>query len=215
MGFKKATVLASLLMVCFVLAAQSAKADSITFTEVGDNIVLSGTGRFSTLSCLPALEPTCSVTIGAPAANSLFGNVSGFHNVANAGLIYTFGATQPGTGHTQLSDVLLVFNNLNGATITFFSDPPGAGGLGEAPLPCLSTIDGVQVPCDTLETGGIDTPGSINWTSGSPDSISFVSDVTPSEVVPEPTSLMLFGSGFAIAGGFLRRRRRLMTPLAS
>ncbi len=42
MGFKKATVLASLLIVCFVLAPQSAKADSVTVGALVFNVLSFG-----------------------------------------------------------------------------------------------------------------------------------------------------------------------------
>ena len=217
MGFQKATVLVSLLLAGFVLAAQSAKADSITFTEVGDTTNVSGTGRFAGLSgssCAPSsAEPLCIFSITAPPGFPLFSSVSNFNNVGGSGTIWTFGIQEPGTNN--LSDAILISNSVTGVTITFWSDPPAAAGAAEVPVACGATVDGVAVPCNQPETGGTDFAGNITWDSGPgtpvspPDSISYVS---PTTEVPEPASLMLFGSGLAIAAGFFRRRRRLVTP---
>jgi len=71
MSFRKVTVLVSLFVVCFMLAAQSAKADDITFTDLTDTPALGTSGAPSRLilpSCSSVTE-TCTAFLQAPFLN--------------------------------------------------------------------------------------------------------------------------------------------------
>jgi hypothetical protein len=99
---------------------------------------------------------------------------------------------------------------------TFHSGPPPLtpGGpesnLGPCPIIQISLVVG----CNVIETGAPQLAGTITWSNGTlapttTDNIILASD----GVEPEPATLILFGSGLVIAGGFLRRRHRLaVTP---
>src|SRR6266850_2540225 len=87
--------------------------------------------------------------------------------------------------------------------LTFLSDRDSVPAL-----PCPSIGAG---GCTITEDGTVRTAGTITWTKTGladiVDTIKFQSDV-----VPEPASFMLFGSGLGIAALFLQRRRRLVAP---
>jgi len=219
MRFRKVPTIVSLFMVCFVLAAQSAKADDIIFTDLGDTISVTGTGRFLGLSasCTVGIAAElCSVTISAPTTGTYFGSTS-LPNQLNifGSSLSALGITEPGT--STLSDALVIGHLVGSTTttVTFLSDPPATAGV-EAPLGiCNQNFLGISIPCNIPETGVMQLAGTINWTTGvggsvTPDHVYFLSDVTP-----EPASLILFGSGLVVAGGFLRRRRRPLTPSAA
>jgi hypothetical protein len=204
-----------LLMICFMVAAQPAKADDIIFNDLGDTILVTGTGRFSNLSVSCAVELLCTVKITPPAgvtlvASTSFASTSLPHNInlGSLGTLWALGITEPGGG--GLSDALVISNSSLGTFVNFLSDPPATAG-GELSLgTCGTTFPNlnIPVPCDVSETGAKQLAGTINWGTGGTvkDNVYFLSEV------PEPASLMLFGSGLVIAGGFLRRRRQLMTP---
>jgi hypothetical protein len=202
MRFQKATVLVSLFVVCFVLAAQSAKADSITtFTDLTDTPTLSGTSaRLTLISCsLTSLAETCTAFLLAPFLN--------LH--APTTIDYTLGEGTTG----QISDAFHADVSALGAFLTFTSDLPTA--LGEAnglgPCPVVIALP-TPTACNAIENGLAQSVGSITWTpllGGNAVTDTFS---TQSDVEPEPASMILFGSGLVIAGGFLRRRRQLVTP---
>ena len=205
MRLRKATVLVSLFMVCFVLAAQSAKADSIIFRDLTDSPTLSGSNRLTGISCSSVTE-TCTATLLAP-----------FISANPEGIVYRLGE---GSTIGKVSDTF-VGGSFPGSdsnseceegrcvSLTFTSDRPNtlgeANGLGSCIVPGFFPIG-----CNAVENGTPQLVGTITWknrTGTITDNIFIQSDVAP-----EPASLILFGSGLAIAGGFLRRRKRLVTP---
>ncbi len=214
MRFRKATVLVGLFVVCFVLAAQSAKADDIVFNDLGDTILVTGNGRFSTLSAscrVGTVAEQCSVTITAPTGTH-------FDSTSLPQQLNLFGSSLSALGisegNSTLSDALVIGHLVGSATttVTFLSDPPPTTAGVEASLGiCNQSFLGISIPCDIPETGEKQHAGTINWANSggtviAQDDVYFLSEV------PEPATLILFGSGLALAGGFLRRRWGLVTP---
>jgi hypothetical protein len=214
MRFRKATVLVSLFMVCFVLAAQSAKADDIVFNDITDTISVTGaaTGRLTVVSCGAEIA-TCIVTLG----NSNGITLAPAATIVSTTLLPTFlmaESTSTTAAGTPVSDGLSTVNlsgstSLLGATtlvFTFHSDPPpltlGGPEINLAPCP-VTQLDGVH-GCNVTENGTPQLAGTITWSNGTVDNIFLASD----SVEPEPATLILFGSGLVMVGGFLRRRRR-------
>ena len=205
MRLRKATVLVSLFMVCFVLAAQSAKADSIIFRDLTDSPTLRGSNRLTGISCSSVTE-TCTATLLAP-----------FISANPAGIVYRLGeGSTTGKvsdtfvgGFTPGSDFNSECEERSCFPLTFTSDRPNALGEANGLGPCVVPVF-FRGGCNAVENGTPQLVGTITWknrTGTITDNIFIQSDVAP-----EPASLILFGSGLAIAGGFLRRRKRLVTP---
>lgn len=187
-GLVTSLLLAALFCV-FTLAAQTAKADSITFQDTTtDNIVsVSGSSRLATVAGCGSAVEICSITLSAPTG-------SVFSSSSLPATIFI------GEGNGTISDELLfgVAPDKSFVTLTFVSDSDSGLGLGTCPI----------TPACISESGLSQLAGSVTWINGtltSSDSISFASDA-PEGVVPEPTSLLLLGSGLTLIGGFLRRR---------
>jgi len=187
MRFQNAIVLVSLGVVCFMLAARSAKADTIvTIQDLTDAVTASGP---ATSNCLPNTE-LCTITLTPPSSGATVSSTTlpvAFHMVEGGTL---GGVAQP------ISDGLnhLLLTTLH--QLTFQSDPPIAGDP-SLPGACVPNL----IDC-VIETGLPQLAGTVTWSDNTVYDIYVESDVEP-----EPATLILFGSGLALAGMFIRRRQ--------
>jgi len=188
-------------MVGSMLAGQSAKADTIVFHDLTDTVTVDGSTRLApaagaTVMCTGEV---CTVTLNAP-TGLVFKSTT-------LPLLYRIAeGSLTGTVSDRFVHAAFVVGS-SSVQFTFASDVDPAVGV-----PC-TTAGGIGT-CDAVENGLVQIAGTITW--GTPgtvannivDNVAYVSDVEP-----EPASLILFGSGLVIAGGFLRRRRRqAVTP---
>jgi hypothetical protein len=218
MRFRKAIALVSLLTLCFVLAPRSAKSatintividdltDTITFTDATGRVGLPTSPAVP--ACGAANLELCALTLSAPPNAT----------VASTTLLATFLLSEPGTfapsgtagngciGTQPLAPLgcvsdgfASVFTTPSLVTFTVHSDTE----FPNAPCPAIQPT-GVS-GCNQIETGAPQLVGSVTWTDGTKDSIYLESDI---DVVPEPASLILFGSGLVMVGEFLRRGLR-------
>jgi hypothetical protein len=185
------------------LAVQSAKADTFTFLDSTDTLSIQSSSGVTTVGCS---GETCNLTINPPSGYS-FDSYTG-PGLQQAG-DYFLGIAEPGvalpTTHF-LSDEISVFppsTALGPRQVTFGSD------TNETTLNTCTNI--IVVDCQVTETGGVQFGVTINWRNNSTgavdktDTINFHSDVeTPT--VPEPGTLVLFGSGLVSIVGFARRK---------
>src|SRR5467141_4837082 len=107
MKYSKAVPFVGLLMFCFMLAAQSAKADDIIFNDIGDTILVTGTGRFTGLSTsckVTTVAEQCSVTITPPTGGS-FGSTDLPQQLNLLGV--SLSALGISEGNSTLSDALV------------------------------------------------------------------------------------------------------------
>jgi hypothetical protein len=204
MKFRKVTVLVSLFAGCCVLAAQSAKADDILFNDLGDTVTVTNllggpvTSRLS-FTC-PSGGDSCSATLSPPSIGGLTTSI----------ISYTLGE---GSTTGNMSDMLVSVPLLLAAHLTFNSDLPSAEATGLGP--CVVAIPIPRTGCNAVESGMPQLAGTITWktllgTTTGTDNI-----YVESGVEPEPASMILFGSGLVIVGGFLRRRRRPVAASAA
>jgi PEP-CTERM motif len=233
MRFRMAVVLVIFLMLCVMFAAQSAKADTLSSTgnnfiinDLGDTITvtdMSSTGRVSLTSigglqaCGALNVEFCTFALNAPTGTHVDTGSSSIPSVYLLSEPGTFGVPLSCTGgplqssgcvSDGLASVSVPPVGTVGALIslTFHSDPSAANGQEVPVAPCPPVIG-----CSRDEDGTPQLVDVVHWSDGTIDNIYVKSDAGVG-VEPEPASLILFGSGLAIAGGFLRRRRRAVTP---
>jgi hypothetical protein len=194
---------ASVLMACFMFAAQSAKADEILFQDsLGDSATLTGSTRLSdpnsgisTVLCPPGGD-ICTATLFAPA---------GFTTALGV-ITYYLGE---GSTTGNISDDFIAALGSVAAVLKFDSDLATVAGETTNLGPCPAVVG-----CNAPENGLPQLVGTITWTqTGMAPVIDnlYIQSEAPA-VVPEPGSLILFGSGLAMAGWLLRRRQRLVMP---
>lgn len=179
-----------LLIACFMLTAQSAKSQVIPVVIQDDSPldVITVSSGPATITCSGEL---CTVQLIAPAAGA---------TITGTTLPNHFLLTEDVAG-TLVSDGLNDNTLLTNGQLGFHSDAPSSAG--DPPLGSCSPIP-ANTTC-AFETGGQQFAGSVFWSNGAQYDI-FVQSDSPA-LEPEPASLMLFGSGLVIAGGFLRRRQ--------
>ena len=139
-----------------------------------------------------------------------------------SGPFYVYTAAQDGTFYAVLGPV-----GSDGTLSQSFSDVAGhpytfsfwMASIGDNPSDFSASWDGTQVFGETNPTtNGAWTLFSFQETGTGSDTISFAFrddpayialdnvSVMPSQVVPEPSSLLLLGSGFLTVGGVIRRK---------
>jgi hypothetical protein len=239
MRFRKAMVLVNFLTVCFMLVSQSAKADTvdplahnIIINDLGGTVVVqdnmpgrvgpSAIAGFQTCGALN-LE-TCAISLLAPA-----GGPTPFAPIGASIIPATYLLSEPGTVNVPLSCTGGAIQSLgcvsDGLNSTFvpgsilpplislkFSSDTTVNGQEFPNAPCPTVQSLTLVPgCNRDEDGTPQLVDVIKWSDGTIDNIYIQSDIAVG-VEPEPASMILFGSGLVMAGGFLRRRRRVVTP---
>jgi hypothetical protein len=187
-------VLAGVVSICGAISASAAGTPlTITFYDGTNALWVYPTGSGS---CgVSSIGEACTVILTPPSGYS-FGSTT-------LPPIYLIGE-KTGTGTKVISDSLLYAPVLDPYTLTFLSSLVNV-------LPCPTGIVGIG-GC-LIDNGTVQTLGTITWTKTGfapiVETINFQSGVNH---LPEPASLVLFGSGLGITAVFLRRRRRLVTP---
>lgn len=212
---RRSLALWTMVLCGLLLAAQSAKADSFLFNDTVDTspiptpITLTNLDGSTNTRVTPGVCTTTGVQLpcGWNITQPVLGDTITFASFTTVGLSGASGTPEA----NLLSDELSILNIPSGPNsnlvLQFASELEGITPVPALPV-CAPAVGGI--PC-TPETGGPVPLGFVQWQSGNMDTFFAASDVETT--VPEPTSLILFGSGLAIAGGILRRRRkRVATP---
>lgn len=161
-------------------------------------------------------------TTGNPLTDQFMLNISGINGASDTEKgrygVQSFAFTQPSNyasasppaGFTEMDGGLSngSANGCNGSGnfFCFYTTPPSGPAL--APDSSLSYIFSVTLSSGDFANYGPDF--KINWvgTKNNYDLVSRELDPTPGETVPEPGSVLIFGTGLLLVGLALRRRYR-------
>jgi hypothetical protein len=203
---KRVLTLAALLAVPLFVAVQ-VRADTIVIHDLTDTASVTQTGTSTTVSAIPCPPSNpCTgedsyFTIAAPTALGGPNAITAFTDYA--GHTYTLTPPTPfsaGYALTESGDLTAVSDEIDFeldsgtglATILFSSDS-------ENPLALCNGVN-----CIEPETGLPQTLGVITWADGTTATVQVQSDIN--DVVPEPSSLLLFGTGLIGVAGTLKRK---------
>ena len=200
--FKKILFLGS---ICLLASASIAHADTI-FTLTNDACSgTCGTGPFGTIDLAQTTSKTVTVT-ETLASNERFAGTG-------AGDALEFNVTGPVT-----IDVLTANFSAGGAdsasafgsfldSVVCTTCQGGKAGNPAGPLVfTVTSAGGVTIADFLANSGGYFFAADIVGNNGNTGNVGAKDGVTPPPAVPEPSSLLLFGTGLTAAAGVLRRR---------
>src|SRR6202171_76080 len=200
---KHAFLFTSVVALTFLLPS-SVRADqtTITFTDTSESLTATATGRAKIVT-LPILGPLCgTVPAGQTKVEGCIVRID-----APSGASFSSGnqVYLAAENSTVNSDAIVVVGHGSYVFVTFISDTVVSGQEQGLPPTCnqLKKLADVDTCTNISEAGSI----HITWGTGSnmgTDTVNFQSD-TPG-FAPEPTSLVLLGSGLLAIAGFLRKR---------
>jgi PEP-CTERM motif len=215
----------SLAVLTLLLITQHSKADSVTFNDTSENptMTTSGSRIITTQSQLPGFSFSQLQFLGTCGLSSLVPPLPPFEECsviisqpANTNPITSDATVTIGEPGSQLFSDAILRNSCPALTlslggglatctpgligVTFISDP-NVSSVNGIPVTCAALNPSVSGQCDFSETGGPQV-FSITYSDGTADVINFTSDVD----VPEPSTFVLFGSGFAALAGLMCRK---------
>jgi hypothetical protein len=165
------------------LAAASARADTVLLNDLNEGALTVSSTNPSRISAVCVIGDFCTVSVTAP---------SPFATTVASAPFFVFIA-DPGTD--LVSDrFVFAFSSPTEYQFQFASDTDGAF-FGTCAL---------VGHCQLVEDGTVQEARTITWSDGTVDTIQFQSDVEP---VPEPGTLVLFGSGLLSLVGLARRKK--------
>ncbi len=187
--------LASLMLIAVLFFAPSASADgfTVTVTQVGPDVVATGSGAINLTGLALSTSFAAAARVDPGSALLILGSSGTLDDYTGASGPSSFGAA----GSTLASSATGVSAGILGPADIFVPQ----GYISETPLADTSTWSG-----QTLSSLGL-MPGTYTWTWGTGTDQKFTLEI--GAPVPEPSSLMLLGSGMLGLIGLVRRKLRL------
>lgn len=187
----KRTILALAGLLAASLFASQLRADTIVIHDLTDDVpTITQIGTDSTITPISA----------SPEGLSFFLSRNNT-TVMDPTSVLTVGLSEPTSpgGVIFASDLLGVSPQTpNELRVSFNSDPVGAEGQIEA---CFFVFGG----CVAVENGQPQDVAIIHWNDGTSDTIQIESDINESNPTPEPSSLLLLGTGLLALGFTLKK----------